>query len=287
MTSSPAPEQRCYRHADREAYIACQRCERLICPLCMNEASVGFQCPECLRSGAKSVRTPRTIAGGVLSTRPGVVSLSLIVVNVVLFLLQSATGMRDGVVYREGAMLSVSGVTADGHDLTGVADGAYWRLLTAAFLHNGIVHLALNMVALYLFGPVVERALGTWRFLVAYLAMAVTSSVVVYWLSPIYTTTVGASGAIFGLFAVTFVLMLRARQNMTPMLVLLGINAVWSFQANISWQGHLGGFVAGLVLAAIVMYAPRERRQLAQIVALAALVAFCAVVIVLRTAALT
>ena len=52
----PASDYRCYRHPDREAYISCQRCERLICPECMNDASVGFQCPSCVSEGSRSTR---------------------------------------------------------------------------------------------------------------------------------------------------------------------------------------------------------------------------------------
>ncbi len=286
MTSGP-PEQRCYRHPEREAYISCQRCERPICPQCMNDASVGFQCPECVKEGAKSVRAPRTMAGGRLSADTGRVTLGLIAVNVVVFLLQLATGDSDGVVFREGAMLGGTAATLDGDVLTGVADGGYWRLVTAAFLHAGVLHLAFNMIALYLFGPFVERALGAARFLVAYLAMAVVSSVFVYVLTPPFTPTVGASGAVFGLIAFALVLLVKARQDVSQLLVLLAINVALSFRDGVSWQGHLGGFVAGFVLAASVAYVPRERRQAAQVGVLALLAVASVVAVVLRTAALT
>ncbi len=252
----------------------------------MNDASVGFQCPECVRAGAASVRAPRTTAGAAISTRPGVVTMTLIGLNLLVFLAQLVTGDRDGSVYREGAMLSVTAGTQDGQILTGVADGAYWRLLTAAFLHDGVAHIALNMLALYWFGPFVERALGTWRFLTVYLATAIVASVFVYVLTPANTLTVGASGAIFGLFAIAFILLLRSGQDVTSLLVLLAINAVLSLRAGVSWQGHLGGFVAGLIYAAAVAYAPRERRQMAQWLALGVLAVGSVVAVVLRTAAL-
>lgn len=280
------PEQRCFRHAEREAYISCQRCERPICPQCMTEASVGFQCPECLRSGAASVRQPRTTAGGRISAQAGVVTMTLIGVNLVVFLLQLVTGDRDGQVYRQGAMLATSAGTGDGQVLTGVADGAYWRLLTAAFLHQGVMHIALNMIGLYLFGPFVERALGAWRFAVAYLLSAVVSSVFVFVLSPPLTVTVGASGAIFALFAMAFVFLLRAGQDVTTLVVLLAINAVLSLRDGVSWEGHLGGFVAGLVMAAAIAYSPRERRQAAQIAVAVLLLAGSVIAVVVRTAAL-
>ncbi len=281
------PEQRCYRHADREAYISCQRCERPICPQCMNDASVGFQCPDCVRAGAASVRAPRSQAGGAISSRPGMVTMSLIVINLGVFLAQLLTGDRDGGVYREGAMLAITAGTSDGHVLTGVADGAYWRLLTAAFLHDGIMHIAFNMVALYLFGPFVERALGTWRFLSVYLLTAVVASVFVFVLTPANTLTVGASGAVFGLFAIALVLLYRSGQDVRSLLILLGINVVLSLRPGVSWQGHLGGFIAGLVYAAAVAYSPRERRQHAQLLAIGLLIVGSVIAVVLRTASLT
>src|SRR3954465_3639035 len=108
----PASDYRCYRHPDREAYISCQRCERLICPECMREASVGFQCPSCIALGAKSVRQPKTLAGGTVSGREGVVSMVLIGINVAAYVAQLATGNRAGEIYQQGAMQGYA--TADG-----------------------------------------------------------------------------------------------------------------------------------------------------------------------------
>lgn len=284
----PASDYRCYRHPDREAYISCQRCERLICPECMNDASVGFQCPACLAEGAKSVRSARTIAGAAVSGRQGVVTLTLIGINVVVFVLELATGgVPGGTVYQQGAMLSVSGTTTAGDVLTGVADGGYWRLLTAAFLHLNILHILFNMYALYLFGPFVERALGTVRFVAAYITMAVASSVFVYWLSSTNGTTAGASGAIFGVFGVALFLLLRAKQDVRTLLALLAINALISTQGNISWQGHLGGFISGCIIGAAIAYAPRERRQLVQVVVFAAMWIGIVVAVAARTSQLS
>ncbi|MEV7397992.1 rhomboid family intramembrane serine protease [Aeromicrobium sp. NPDC092404] len=266
----PASDYRCYRHPDREAYISCQRCERLICPECMNDASVGFQCPSCVTEGAKSVRAPRTLAGGAVSGRDGIVSMVLIGINVVAFLLQVATGNRTGDIFQNGAMQGYV-----------VADGDYWRLLTSAFLHADVLHLAFNMYALYLFGPYIERALGTWRFIAAYVTMAVFASVFVFVLTEPTTATIGASGAVFGLFGMALILLLKAKQDVTTLLVLLAINAVLSLRANISWQGHLGGFVVGCLLGLAFAYAPRDRKQLVQALTFAALwIAMVATIVV-------
>jgi membrane associated rhomboid family serine protease len=275
VTEPSAVDQRCYRHSDREAYISCQRCERLICPECMRDAAVGFQCPECIAEGRKSVRAPRTITGGAISMRAGAVSMVLLGINVVAFILQMATEGNINSVFQLGAMQGFA-----------VADGDYWRLLTAAFLHAGFLHIAFNMYALYLFGPFVERALGTSRFVIAYLTMAVSSSVFVYWLTEPQVATIGASGAVFGLFGLALVLLIRTRQDVRGLLVLLAINAFISLQGNISWQGHLGGFVTGVLLGAALAYAPRERRSVFQFAAFGLTWIAIVVAVVARTAQL-
>lgn len=272
----PASDYRCYRHPDREAYISCQRCERLICPECMNDASVGFQCPSCIATGAKSVRAPRTLAGGAVSGREGIVSLTLIGINVLAFVIQIATGDRTSDIYQHGAMQGYV-----------VADGDYWRLLTSAFLHAGVLHIAFNMYALYLFGPFVERALGTWRFIVAYLTMAIFASVFVYVLTAPSTVTIGASGAVFGLFGMALIFLLKAKQDVSTLLVLLAINAFLSLRGGISWQGHLGGFIIGCLLGLAFAYAPRDKRTLVQAGVLSAMWIGIVVAIVVRTGQLT
>ncbi|MRJ75626.1 rhomboid family intramembrane serine protease [Aeromicrobium sp. SMF47] len=273
----PAEDYRCYRHPDREAYISCQRCGRLICPECMREASVGFQCPSCIAEGAKTVRQPKNLAGGAVTGTSGAVSLALIVINVLAYVVTAATGGQSGSFFRDGALVGYF-----------VADGETWRLVTSAFLHAGLLHLLFNMYALYLFGPFVERALGTIRFIVAYATVAIAGSVFVYLLAPPGVATIGASGAVFGLFGMAMMLLLKAKQDITTLLVLLAINAFISVAgSNISWQGHLGGFVAGVVLGAVIAYAPRERRQLFQAGVIVVVWIAMIAAVVLRTASLT
>ncbi|KHL10477.1 membrane associated rhomboid family serine protease [Mumia flava] len=288
---APAPPH-CYLHPDRETYISCQRCGKPICPDCMREASVGYQCPTCLRVGQAQVRQPRTAAGGLVPGRPGTVSMTLIGINVVVFVIATVTGGGVSALMEWGAMLARSVVahprTPDEQLLTGVADGAYWRMLTSAFLHWNWLHILLNMYALYLFGPLLERYLGSARFLAAYLTAAVGSSVFVYWLSPVYGLTAGASGAIFGLFAMALVVMYKQGADLRPLLVLLGLNVAFTlFGSSISWQGHLGGFLTGLLLGAAFAYAPRERRALVQYATFGVLWLGILVATIARTAQLT
>lgn len=238
----------------------------------MIDAAVGFQCPTCVAEGRTSVRQPRTMAGALMPAAAGRVSLALIVANVAVFLAE----MANPAVQRAGEMVGVD-----------IANGELWRLLTSAFLHAGVLHVALNMYALYLFGPVAERALGTIRFVAAYLTTAITASVFVYWFAHPLTPTVGASGAIFGLFGLVLMLMIRVGQDVRTLVVLLVINGVFSLQAGVSWQAHLGGFLSGVVLGAVFAYAPRAGRTFWQTLAFAGIWAVIVGAVVLRTAALT
>lgn len=267
------PPHRCYRHPDRDAYIQCQRCERFICPDDMREASVGFQCPECVASGQATVRRPRTAAGGAISLNAGAVTSVIIGLNVLAHVLVMLTGGSRGPVFGEGAMV---GIEVAYHE-------EYWRLLTSAFLHGSLLHLGFNMLALYLFGPFVEGILGRWRFIATYVTIAVAASAFVYWLSSPVVATIGASGAVFGMFGLALIFLIRQRQNITGMLVLLAINGVVSLQAGISWQGHLGGFLTGCVLGAVFAWAPRERRTLVHAAAFAVLWIVIIAAIVLRS----
>ncbi len=248
--STPAGGQTCYLHPDRIARISCQRCHRPICPADMREASVGFQCPPCVTAGAKAQRQPRTVLGGRISSNPRSVTTILIGINIAVYVLMVFTGGLSGELAQNGAMWGFA--VAYG--------GEYWRLLTAAFFHSGLMHLGLNMLGLYMFGPAIEEALGRSKYLLTYLTLAVSSSVWIYWLTPPNTDTVGASGAIFGLFGLIAVFMYRTRQDMSGILIMLAINAVFSLQSGVSWQGHLGGFVTGVALGAVFAYAPRDRQ---------------------------
>jgi membrane associated rhomboid family serine protease len=117
--------------------------------------------------------------------------------------------------------------------------------------------------------------------------MSVGASAFVYWLSDPGTLTIGASGAIFGLFGMALILLLKAKQDVSTLLVLLGINAFLSTQGNISWQGHLGGFVFGCLLGVVFAYAPRDRRTQVQAIAMVAVWIGIVVAVVLRTSQLT
>jgi membrane associated rhomboid family serine protease len=279
---------RCFKHPDRETYIRCQRCGRYICPDCMHQASVGFHCPKCVAEGAASTPRARTSYGGAVVTGgSGLVTKAIIAVNVAVFLLIHLTG---GVT--SPLLLRMELVARDfffqGSVYTGVDGGAYWRLLTSTFVHVQTFHLLFNMFAVWIFGPALESLLGRWRYLALYLACALAGSVSVYLLTIPNVPTIGASGAVFGLLGAALVISYQRKLDITWLLVMLGFNLVYGFiRPDISWQGHVGGLLAGLVLGVAIAYAPRPRRGLVQGSAYAVVLAACVVITVARTLALT
>jgi membrane associated rhomboid family serine protease len=298
MTSEPNPAPGdlerpvCYRHPGREAHIRCQRCGRPICPDCMVPASVGFQCPECVREGSRTTRQGRTTFGGVRPTAPGSVTMALIGLNVVVFLLVLVSGGADSLLLTKLALIprsTVLLVSGRPEVVQGVANGAWWQLVTSMFTHVQIWHIGFNMLFLYLLGPQLEIMLGRWRYLALYLLSGLTGSVFVYVLAHPASVTVGASGALFGLMAALLVAAVKVRGQVQSLVGLIVVNAVITFLGAdyISWQGHLGGFVGGLFLGTTLVYAPRRHRTVWQVAGMVLLAVVLVVAIVLRTAALT
>jgi membrane associated rhomboid family serine protease len=248
----------------------------------MRSASVGFQCPECVAEGAKTVRTPRTTFGGRVSADSARVTMTLIALNVAVFVI--GFGVHD-----LDARFGNLALAFNGFQVVGVANGEYYRLITSAFLHAGVLHILFNMFALAQIGPVLENALGRVRYLALYLLAALGGSVTGYLLAPTNQPSVGASGAIFGLFGAYYVVVRKLGGETGPIVLLLVVNLVITFSVpNIDWRAHLGGLVTGAVLAAAFAYAPRGPRQAGLHAAACAVVAVALVVaVVLRTQALT
>ncbi|WP_059010126.1 rhomboid family intramembrane serine protease [Streptomyces specialis] len=276
---------RCYRHPDRETGIRCARCDRPICPSCMIAAPVGYQCPDCVRGGAPAARAarPRTLAGGAVAEDSRLVTKILIGLNLAVFVAVLVAGDR---LVTDFGMLGYAGDPFTGERI-GVADGEWYRLLTAAFLHEQLWHIAFNMLGLWFLGPPLETALGRVRYLAVYLISALAGSTLFYLLADRLQLSLGASGAIFGLFGATAVLMRRMRADMQPIAILLAINLVITFAwSNIAWQAHIGGLVAGAAIAYGMVAAPRRRRVLVQAGTCAVVVAALVVACAIRTAQL-
>ncbi len=246
----------------------------------MRSASVGYQCPTCVAEGAVTVRQARTTLGGRVAADPGRVTSTIIGINVAVFVLGLVLGERE----LQGRFGNIAG----GPGAFGVADGEHYRLLTAAFLHGGVLHILLNMLALAQLGPVLEAALGRLRFVVLYGVSALGGSVLSYLLSDPLQLGVGASGAIFGLFGAYYVVERRFGRDTRSIATLLVINLVITFAVPIiDWRAHLGGLVTGAVLAAAFAYVPRgpQRGQL-QALACVAVSLVLAAAVVARTSVL-
>ncbi len=272
----------CYRHPERETYISCQRCGRPICPDCMRSASVGFHCPECVRAGAETRREARTAFGGRINTRGTVVTVTIIAVNVVFFVIANLTSGPGG-----GDFVLTMGLRPDGEASLpigdGVAQGAYWQLVSSTFLHVGVLHLLLNMIGVWIFGTFLETVLGRWRFLALYLITGLMGSVTVLWLAEPASLSLGASGSVFGLFGASLVILLKQRRDVSQLLLLLALNLFITFQVDgISWQAHLGGLVSGLVLGAGYAYAPRGRRTVLHVALVGGMLVLALILTVLR-----
>jgi membrane associated rhomboid family serine protease len=242
----------CYRHPNRETGVRCSNCGRPICPDCMTSTPVGMRCPECARQRQR-VRTMRST-----SNEP-VLTYILIGINVAVALGTflgggSATGGGglDGTLLQDG---SVSRGT--------VADGEYWRLLTAGFLHAGFFHLLFNMLSLYILGTLLEPAVGRLRFGLIYFVSLLAGSFGALLLEP-SSPTVGASGAIFGLMGGAAVVMHNRGMSIleSGLGIWIGLNLLITFAVpNISIGGHVGGLIGGTVCA-LLMFQLRDRVRL-------------------------
>ena len=261
--SSPASAPVCYRHPGRETYLRCHRCERSICTDCMIPAAVGHQCPECVRGGAKTVRQARTVAGGRVHARQGVVTIALISVNVVMFGLQQLIGAAFTARLELLAIAGSSAATPSAVNI-GVANGEWYRLVTAMFVHENIAHIGLNMLSLWWIGVPVEARLGRLRYFLTYMVCGVGASAVSFAFMGRYDASLGASGAIFGLLGVLAVMAYREKLDMRPILVVIAINLAFSFSVpGIDWHDHLGGLGCGLLLGAAFSFAPRAAQRTA------------------------
>jgi membrane associated rhomboid family serine protease len=217
----------------------------------MTPTPVGMRCPECSRDRTKV----KTIRSG--PSMP-VVTQTLIAINAAAFIAETASGAQlgsghTGSVYLHGALFGPA--IAHQHE--------YWRILTSGFLHEGLAHLFVNMLSLYFIGPVLEPAIGRVNFAAIYIASLLTGSFGALLFQP-QAYTVGASGAIFGVFG-ALIVVARARgisiwqSGLGPVLIL---NLLFSVTFNgISIGGHLGGLLGGLLGGWLVVEFAERRRQ--------------------------
>lgn len=216
----------------------------------MNSASVGFQCPSCFNEGVKSVPRTRTSLGGVARVNGQIVTIVIVALNVLVFI---------------AVRIGSSRVVNDLVLVPFLVDSEPWRLLTSAFTHVQLFHIFSNLFMLYQLGPPLEQMLGRLRFSILYLLSALGGSVAVWILASPVSATLGASGAVLGLVGALLVVSRARGLDVTWIIAYVAITAVISFTIpNISWEGHLGGFLTGAAVGWIFLQITKHRRSKAR-----------------------
>jgi len=259
--------QTCYRHPDRETGVSCSSCGRPICPDCMTPSPVGMRCPECASQRTKIVRG----VGETPLSSQAPATFVLIALNVAAFLAEVASASGG---------FGVGNSTAVGNfGLFGVAvaEGEWYRLVTGGFLHASLTHIAFNMFALFFLGRMLEPSIGTLRFVFLYLASLLAGAFGALLLSGSETFTIGASGAIFGIFGAAFVIAKGRGVDAVAGTIglILVLNLAISFGTpRISLGGHLGGLAAGVICALAIIAGDRgafgPRRITAELIVMTA-----------------
>jgi rhomboid protease GluP len=135
-----------------------------------------------------------------------------------------------------------------------VDSGEIWRLFTVALVHGGLTHLFFNMFSLLVLGNPIEEALGKARFLVIFFTSLLTGSLASIYLNSYPHVSVGASGAVFGLFGAFIALRNRINEGVRDIYVIVGLNFVFGFiLGGVDWRAHLGGLVGGYLATAVIL----------------------------------
>jgi membrane associated rhomboid family serine protease len=257
----------CYRHPDRETGLSCSECGRPICADCANFGPVGIRCPDhasVRRTGPAARLRPRPVRrapGVALATGNAPVTKALIALNVAIYLVTVVQG---------------NGLSSPGGNLyirwllygPLVAHGGWYRLVTSMFLHGFLLHIVFNMVALYFIGIPVEQYLGRARYIGLYFVSGLAGAAGALLQAPT-VPTVGASGAIFGILGAMLVIEWQitgrlAGQAMTWIVINLAID--FFYRSSISWGGHLGGLVGGILITlGYAHWTDRGRAQYGQL----------------------
>lgn len=284
---APPTIEFCYRHPKVQTAVHCTRCERPICPECMTPAPVGYQCPECVQQARREFRSGRGARR--IRVRNVTATKVLLAAMFAMFVVEVLVGGADTAIggpssetlFRLGAMYPPA-----------IANGQYWRLFSAIFLHIGFLHIAFNAYALWLFGPLVEQAYGRTRFLAIFFVTGFVASAASYAFGPLNAVGAGASGAIFGVFGAFIAYNWRRRDlalaaanlRLAVMLIVLNIAlAIWS--PAIDWRAHVGGLISGVVAGTVAEgFGTRQTRTAVAIGGFAALIVVGAALVAWRTA---
>ncbi len=276
--TDPSTPPTCYRHPDRVTGLSCSRCGRPICVEDSIDAPVGQICPECAKTGGtqRVVRARQITGRPTFQTAP--VSFTIIAVTAIIWILGFVAPAVGDALFRNLAMANFL-----------VASGEWWRIFTAALLHAGITHIGFNMYALYLFGPRLEQQVGSPAFAAFYVAAAGAGGAASYAFGAPSQVSIGASGAIFGLLGAWMFVAWKMRNTpggrrmFRELFILLAINAALPLLIpNIDWRAHAGGFLGGVLIAALwSRFAVGSRNAVAVRTAVAVTVAIASVAVVL------
>ena len=253
---STTETQYCYRHPDRETGLSCSDCGRPICADCASFGPVGIRCPDhaSVRRGPTTKLKPPTVRrspGLALTSGQAPITRILIAINAAIFLLTIVQGPGNfspgGSIYDNWILI--------GHAPAGVwpygtlATGEWWRLFTSMFLHASLLHIGFNMAALYFIGTPVEQYLGKARYVGLYLVSGLAGSAGALIQSP-SIPVLGASGAIFGILGSMLILEWQVTGRLAGQaMTWIVINLVISFAIpGISWGGHVGGLIGGILI---------------------------------------
>jgi membrane associated rhomboid family serine protease len=242
----------------------------------MIPAPVGHQCPECVNEARREFRRGpgRRIAAANVRRRASATTVLLALIGAV-FALEVVTGGPGSLMTGPSASKLVDlgasvALFPTSNGIVGIATGQYWRLVTSMFLHAGLLHIAFNAYALWIFGTVVEQELGRLRFLLIYFVTGIVASAGSYAFGP-PAVGVGASGAIFGIFGAFVAYNYRRRHlaiaaaRLRSAVTIVVINMVLALSIQgIDWRAHVGGFIAGLFagFAAEGIGTPSTRRTI-------------------------
>ena len=255
--AAPAAAPECPRHPGTVAYVRCQRCNRPTCPACQVPAPVGVLCVDCVRQANAAARPVRSGLGFTPAHGTPWVTYVLIALNVAVYV---AAQVKWG-----GNWVSWLGLwphwTLEAAPYIGAGD-EWYRWVTSGFVHFGLLHVGMNMFVLWQFGSQLEPALGRWRIGALYGASLLGSSLVVALMGAPGSVHGGASGAIFGLIAAFVVVLRTLRLEWRQTAMFAGAWLVLGFfVSGLSWQGHLGGAIAGALVMALMLRSVSRRRS--------------------------
>lgn len=242
-STSPGTQTVCYRHPSRPTGLSCTECDKPICVECSHDAPVGQKCPDCAKlPGRYRVVNARAAQNSAFAGAPfsAAMTAAIVAIFVIGFLFRDIGNQIETQFAQFNSL---------------VAAGEWWRILTAAMLHSRslLVHVGFNAYAIYLFGPQLERRIGSPAFATLYVASAAAGGAAAFLFG---RGGLGASGAVFGLFGAWFFVSYKTRKTVAGrhmfnrMLIILALNAALPiFIPFIGWEAHAGGFLAGLIIS--------------------------------------